>query len=96
MPKVELEVPKEIVAEKSDVRDLFYDKNVAKITIASWISWLVFSRIISFIPARIEESLHSAGSFRCKITAFSKPAFDPVCITRHGLIFFGLGLIVPL
>ena len=39
MPKVELEIPKEIVSEKSDVRDLFYDKSVGKITVASWISW---------------------------------------------------------
>ena len=39
MPKVELEVPKQVVEEKSDVRDLFYDKNVAKVTLASWISW---------------------------------------------------------
>ena len=39
MPKVELEIPKEIVSEKSDVRDLFYDKSVGKITVASWTSW---------------------------------------------------------
>ena len=39
MPKVELEVPKEIVSEKSDVRDLFYDKNVGMVTISSWMSW---------------------------------------------------------
>ncbi|XP_028398822.1 organic cation transporter protein-like [Dendronephthya gigantea] len=39
MPKVELEKPKQVVHEKTDVRDLFYDKNVAKVTIASWITW---------------------------------------------------------
>ncbi|XP_028398810.1 organic cation transporter protein-like [Dendronephthya gigantea] len=41
MPKVELEEPKRVVHEKTDVRDLFYDKNVAKVTIASWITWFV-------------------------------------------------------
>ena len=39
MPTVELEVPKEIVEEKSDLRDLFYDRDVTQVTIASWISW---------------------------------------------------------
>ena len=39
MPKAELEVPKEIVSEKSDVRDLFYDKHVGLITVANWITW---------------------------------------------------------
>lgn len=39
MPKVELEIPREVFKEKSDVRDLFYDWDVGKITIASWISW---------------------------------------------------------
>ena len=39
MPKVELEIPTEVVAEKADVRDLFYDRNVGKVTVASWISW---------------------------------------------------------
>lgn len=39
MPTVELEVPKEIVEEKSDLRDLFYDRNVTQVTIASWTSW---------------------------------------------------------
>ena len=39
MPEVELEMPKEISDEKSDIRDLFYDRNVTKITLASWTSW---------------------------------------------------------
>ena len=39
MPTVELQVPNEVVSEKSDVRDLFYDKNVGMVTFASWISW---------------------------------------------------------
>ena len=39
--EVELEVPKEVENEKSDVRDLFYDRKISMITIASWISWFV-------------------------------------------------------
>lgn len=41
MPNVELEIPKEITEEKSDVRDLFYDKSVTKITLVSWMTWYV-------------------------------------------------------
>ena len=39
MPTVELEIPKEILEEKSDVGDLFYDKDITKVIIANWMSW---------------------------------------------------------
>ena len=49
MPEVELKMPEEIENEKSDVRDLFYDVNVAKITLASWISWYVDFEYLHYV-----------------------------------------------
>ena len=48
MPTVELEIPKEIVEEKSDVRDLFYDKDVTQVTIASWMSWYALTNCLNY------------------------------------------------
>ena len=49
MPEVELKMPEEVENEKSDVRDLFYDVNVAKITLACWISWYVDFEYLPYV-----------------------------------------------
>ena len=44
MPEVELEKPEGIENEKSDIRDLFYDRSVTKVTLGSWVSWYDYKK----------------------------------------------------